>query len=321
MKQLIVLLLSGAMVLSLAACGGNSGANGTASASSTAVASVEEAAVADDAALPSAQANLSGETGSWEAPADRKIIKTMSITLETQTFDETLEEVRGLIDEAGGYVESSYQSNGSWNGNHSRYVSITARIPTQALDSTAQGLETLAHVTDRSEEAQDITDQYYDADAHLAALEAQEQRLLELIAQAETLEDLITLENALTEVRYQIESLTALLRRYDSQVAYSTLNLELHEVSDLTVVRDTPTSFGEKVAAAGEESIRLLVTVGQSLILGIVTLAPLAIVGLMIAAIVVLLVKRLRRRKAPPTPWTPPADQAEDHTDPPSPEA
>lgn len=313
MKKLTAILLCGMMALSLTACGASSGGGAAMMDSAASAVAVQEAPGAETAyPEEAADASLGGD-GQWQPPQDRKIIKDMQITMETKEFDKTVEGIKALIQEQGGYVENSYQSNGSWDGGGSRYTSITARIPAEALDGTAQSLEELGHVTDRSEQVQDITDSYYDADAHLTSLKAQEERLLELLSQAQTLEDMITLENALTQTRYEIESLTAQLRRYDSQVAYSTLTLEIREVSDLTVVRDTPVSFGQKAANAAEDSLRLLVNVGQFLILSLITLAPLAIVILVAVLVIVAIVRAVRRRRKtpPPAPWTnkqPPAE-------------
>ena len=306
MKQLTAILLCGLLALSLAACGGASGNSGaTASASSAAVQEVPAAEEDMEMTVEATEGSL-GADGQWQLPADRKIIKDMQITMETKTFDDTLEGVNALLEEQGGYVESSYQSNGSWDGGGSRYASITARIPAQALDGTAEALAQLGHVTDQSQQARDITDQYYDADARLASLQTQEDRLLELLSQAGTLEDMITLEEALSQVRYEIESLTAQLRRYDSQVAYSTLNLEILEVSDLSVVRSTPVSFGQKAANAAQDSLRLVLEVGQFLILTLITLLPLLVVVLVVVLVVLAIVRavRRRRRKTPtPAPW------------------
>ena len=66
------------------------------------------------------------------------------------------------------------------------------------------------------------------------ALETEQDRLLELMEQAETTEDLLAIESRLTDVRYQLESAASQLKLYDSLVSYSTVYLTVEEVQKLT---------------------------------------------------------------------------------------
>ena len=57
---------------------------------------------------------------------------------------------------------------------------------------------------------------------------------MELLEQAETIDDIITIESRLSDVRYQIESMESQLRTFDNQVSYSTVYLYIDEVKTYT---------------------------------------------------------------------------------------
>ena len=66
--------------------------------------------------------------------------------------------------------------------------------------------------------------------SHKKALLAEQESLLSMMEQAESIEDIIAINEQLTDVRYQIESMESQLRTYDNQVDYSTVNLYIDEV-------------------------------------------------------------------------------------------
>ena len=68
-----------------------------------------------------------------------------------------------------------------------------------------------------------MTLQYVDLESHKKALTTEQDRLIELMEQAETVEDIITIEGRLSEVRYQLESMESQLRTYDNKIDYSTV--------------------------------------------------------------------------------------------------
>lgn len=260
--SLAALLL--AVCLALTACGASSGS----SASSTAAyaspsmmkadfapeAAEAPAAVAmTEAATDDTAARVNSAAGeSTPMDSSRKIVRNAWLSLETKEFDTALSSLSALISEKGGYIESQSEDGRSLrqSGYYSRSASITARVPAEQLDAVISAAGGFCNIVSRSTSSDDITDRYFDSEARLRSLELQEERLLDILSKAEKLDDVITLEQALSEVRYEIESLTASLRRMDSQVAYSTLNIDLSEVVDYQQPSIQPKSFGERIAAA-----------------------------------------------------------------------
>lgn len=243
-----------------------------------------------------------------EALSDRKIIKNGSIELETLEFDKGVESISALVDELGGYIEFSDVSGNSlrYRGSYNqRSASFTARIPANQLSNATHQLGELFNVLSKSENVSDITDTYYDTEGRLKSLRVQEERLLELLSKAEKLEDLITLEQALAEVRYQIESLTTQLTRFDSLVSYSTLTIYLNEVAETTSVKTQPRTLGEKVAEAFTGSLQGIANIAEFLLLTAVSVGPVllvygGVVALLALAILQIAKARNNRKKQPP---------------------
>lgn len=164
----------------------------------------------------------------------RKLIKTVSMDVETEEFDSLISKLLNRISGFGGYIESSNTNNSSYYRSNGRHANYVVRIPSERLDELVGNVTELANVTWKEENVQDITLHYIDIESHKIALQTEQERLLVLMEQAETVEDLITIESRLSEIRYQIQSYESTLRTYDNQVNYSTLHLAISEVKKLT---------------------------------------------------------------------------------------
>ena len=177
-----------------------------------------------------------------ESLTDRKLIITVNMSVETKEFDVLLSNLESKVVQLGGYIENLESYNGSAYSSYksSRNANLTIRIPQNQLDVFLDEVGSISNVLRRSENVQDITLTYVDLESHKRVLETERDRLIELLKQAQELEDILTIESRLTEVRYQLESMEAQLRTYDNRVNYSTVHLNINEVLELTpVVEET----------------------------------------------------------------------------------
>lgn len=294
-----------ALLLLFSACGGSSSgsykAYGAASSSAALaapaapMASPMEYAEMDMATVEEAggivsNTSLSGDFQTGDMPSQRKIVKHTDLELETKEFETAISQILQTVEQNGGYIESQNVNGQSLRYNDSyyeRYAYINARVPSDKLDAVAQAIGGMCNVTSRNESIDDITDNYYDVDAHLKSLKLQEERLLDILSKAEKLDDVISLEQALSEVRYQIESLTSTLRRMDSQVQYSYLNMSVREVVEYRDVNTAPKTFGEKLAASFARSGRNLYDFFEGALFFIIEELPLLLIWIAIIAVVV----------------------------------
>ena len=272
--------------------------------------SYEEAAAAaeENGAAP---AEGAGEGASGDTPAvqdtSRKLIRNVNLDVETETFDELLSSVQNKIDRLGGYIEESFTYNGSsYYGQDYRNANLSIRIPADKLNEFLSDVAEISNVIRRNESVTDVTLQYVDMESHKKMLREEQERLLELLEQAESMEDIIAIESRLTDVRYQLESMEAQLRTIDNQVNYSTVYLNINEVERYTppVEKGTweriGTGFMENVYRVGdgikEFFIGFVVSLPILFVLAVLALAA----ALIVRAAVRVADKRSAKRKPKP---------------------
>ena len=223
-----------------------------------------------------------------------KMIYSAYIEMQTLSYEQAAEDIAALVERSGAYFEqkdfSSYSSG-------YRHASYTVRVPAEQFADFCTQVGTLCHVTWQTDTAENISEQYYDTQSRLETAQIKLERLQELLKKAESMEDIITIESAISETEYEIESLSGTMRHYDALVDYATVTLELSEVYRLSGTEDAPKSFGEKLANAFTDG---LAATGQALEDFAVWLAYSWLDILIFAAVVfaaVKLIARLRRGK------------------------
>ena len=176
----------------------------------------------------------SGATAAANASVseNRKLIRTINLTVETETYTELLDGITQRVNECGGYIEKM-DANTRYASNN-RYASLTIRIPVTQLDSFVGEVAEISNVVQRSESTEDVTLTYVDMETRRDALEIEQERLLALLENADNLEDILEIESRLTEVRYELESMESQLRTYDNLIEYATVYLDISEVQVLT---------------------------------------------------------------------------------------
>lgn len=167
-----------------------------------------------------------------------KIIRTADLSLQSTEFDAAVEALNTLVEAQGGYYESSDFSYGSYSGSGERWASFTVRVPKENFDAFLSAIGDVAHVVSRNTGIKDVGEAYYDAELRLQTLNTKHERLLALLEEAEYMEDIISLESALSDVEYEIQQYTSTLKRYDTLIDFSTVSISLREV---VRVFDTPT--------------------------------------------------------------------------------
>ena len=160
----------------------------------------------------------------------RKLIRNVSLSMETLEFESFVAVLQQKVAEADGYIESSTVNGNSYNYSRSRSASFTCRIPSAKLDAFLSAVDGIGNVTYSYEDQKDVTLNYVDTEARIASLQTEYDRLLELLAQAESVDTIIMLEQRLSDVRYQLESYKSQLRTYDNLVDYSTVEISVDEV-------------------------------------------------------------------------------------------
>ena len=300
MKRIVSLLLTLVLALLLAGCGGNAAAaadsaaaprdNGSGYWNTTADTDSisEDQNMAYEAEEPGASAYNDSKAQS-DRPA--KKVYTGYMEMQTLDFDKASGDIDALVKELGGYFQQSSVSNRGNSGY--RYGSYTIRIPSAQFDTFLQKAGTLCHLVYSSTGTDDVSETYYDTEARLETARIKLERLQALLAKATSMDDIITIESAISETEWDIENLSGTLRRYDALVDYATIDVELSEVYKLSGQDEAVTTFGGRL---GQSFVNGLRAVGSALEDFAVWLAYSWVWLLVIAAVIVVVVRVVRRK-------------------------
>lgn len=287
-RTVISLLMVLILMFSLTACGASTSLEGNVAYDKM---EMENGSAVSDSALESP--NL---------PEDRKLIRTVRTRAETDDLTAVMTQLEEKVSQFGGYLQQKevYQGS-SYRGTQYRNASLTIRIPAKDLDTFLSQLSSAAHVVSTNETVDDVTLYYIDVDSQLKALRTEEERLLAMMEKAENLADLLAIEQRLTQVQQEIQSVTSQLKALDSQIEYATIYLDLSEVVEYTPVEEKSTwqqigdGFVDSLSDIWEGFVNFFVWVLAN--------SPRLVLWGGIITVVVLLIRRAnKRRKAKKNP-------------------
>jgi len=248
-----------------------------------------------------AAGELTSDSVSLAAPVqpDRKLIKTVSMEAETEHYDELIPALDAKITALGGYVEA--RQTGSYSRSR-RWTNMTIRIPAESLAAFLSHVDLTAHVLSTSAQTQNVPLQYADTEAKITALKTEQARLLELLAQANNLSEILEIEARLSDVTYELERYESQKRSYDNRIVYATVTLHLQEVLTLTPTEE-PTVW-TRVREGFLESLEGVSDGFVNFFVFLVAGSPyLVVYGAALALLLFLVRKfgRKRRKQSPPT--------------------
>ena len=231
----------------------------------------------------------------------QKIVYTGNLSIQTLEYDKSAASIRKKIKDAGGFSEAEserdndyyWYSRSSGSGN-TRYLSITARIPSEKFEDFINSLSGDGKIMSRSVNAENISQVYANKETYKKSLEKEQERLLEMMDKAQTIEEMITVESRLTEVERQLNVYRTDLAQMDKDVEFSTVYIELQEVKRYTE-EVSSTTFGGELKYAFEDAINSFKNFCEGIILFVVRNFPYLII---LAVIIVLIVRAIGRSRA-----------------------
>lgn len=236
------------------------------------------------------------EDASLENIQADEIITTVAIEMQTKDFTPTTEKLTTLIDKYKGFIENSSISYNEYvYSDGLKYAYYSIRIPSDSLDAFIDEIIDIGNIISESKNKEDISKNYRDTESRLRVLETKEERILALLEKAENMEDIIVLENQLSDVIYQKESLNQDLTSMDDKVDYSTVDLNIEEVAKLTAGGNSKTPFIEKIKTAFKDSFYFFTRNSGELVLALIYFLPYAFILAVIGYIVYRLNKKRRK--------------------------
>jgi len=296
MKRLFTITLVLLMLLGLlAGCGAKEEAAAPQAAPAATMAAMEETAAEE---VLYDESKTTSEDGSTTLPENQKLIRTVYMDAETLDMDPLMAWIESRVSGLGGYFEQkSIRRSGSRDdGSYYKDADLMIRIPAQNLDQFVSQVGENANITSTSESTENVTLTYISTQSRVTALETEQKRLLELLENADNIEDLLTIESRLTDVRWELENYASQLRVLENQVNYSTVYLNIWEVDEPTVVveRTVWQKIGDGFTRNAGRMWNGLVNFFVWILTVIPYLLPIALIG----GVVVLVMKLGKKLKA-----------------------
>ena len=230
-----------------------------------------------------------------------KIIRTGSLQLEVADVTAAVSAGRSAIQGMGGYIGASQQ----YSDGENVVATISYRVPADRWEDALDALRALGTEVGEQTDTADVTGQIVDLDARIRNLRASETALVKHLADAARVADVLEIESRLSEVRGQIEQLSAQKANLDDQVAYATLTvtfgIEVRAINEAAARWDP----GAEIEQAGASLVGFLQVLASAAIWLAIVGLPILLMVTLIVAIGIFVARRLgliRRTATPPPP-------------------
>ncbi len=209
---------------------------------------------------------------------ERKIIRNGEMILESDDPTEGQRKIASLAESLGGFVVTSEfkQNDARVLNKPSQIVIVTVRVPAPQFDAAVQAIrQTGSRVLSDKTTGQDVTEEYIDLEARIRAKKALEAQFLEIMKRASRVSDALDVQEQISEVRSQIESLEGRRRFLENRAALSTIAVTLQ--TPTPVVTATTRGFWYDVKRAFGDGIDTAAAIITGLIQFVIVLLPIAI--------------------------------------------
>ena len=290
----LVVLLSLLVAASVAACGASAGGGQPVGGPASTGAPAFRAPESGGEEEPQSGGDGSGDGEPVAAPEDLLIIKTGTMDLQVAEMDIAVTAATQQIDALGGYTSASQRSGDGEDAN----ASITFRIPASRWDDALVGLRGLAEkVLDERTGTQDVTDQVVDLGARITNLQATETALQGIMTQATAIKDVLAVQAELTQVRGEIERLTAEKVNLEAQAAFSTLTVTFALRPNPILAETTGFDPATEVNQASASLVGFLQSLATAGIWFAIVWVPILVTLAIVVAIGVWIIRRIQRAR------------------------
>ncbi|MGD0709770.1 MAG: DUF4349 domain-containing protein [Bacteroidales bacterium] len=219
-----------------------------------------------------------------------KIIKTAENSMQVKDIKEGRKAILAIVQQSNAYIASENQTTNSYSMTND----ITIRIKPEGFESMVSKLLDISVYTDYNRvTSQDVTADCVDTEARLKSKKEVEERYTEILKKANTIGDILEVEEKLRQIREEIEASEGKLKYMNDQVDYSTINLHFYEKLDYQPAPES--GFFYKLGKAFNGGWHGL----QVFFIGIIYLWPLWLIAAVIVYCILKLVERGKRKKKP----------------------
>ena len=234
-----------------------------------------------DFEMPLAEQTLPNASSKQDIP--RKVIKNGSIRFQSDNVSKDYQQVKSILSRYDSYIDSENEVNSGYQIN----IDLSIRVSSSSYDSL---FNQLTHITSKvdhkSSNIEDVTTQFYDLKTRIENKKLLEEKYTQLLTKAKTVKDILEIERSINEIRNDIESAEGSFRYLSKQVSYSTIQLNIYE---LTPSGQETQSFWSQITKATSRGWNSFIV----FILGAIQAWPFIIISVLI----VYVIKRFRKKK------------------------
>lgn len=229
-----------------------------------------------------------GEIRDTNPSGEQKLVYTGEIWISTEQFSEDYEKIRSLVKEAGGYLayESVEGKEPIEVYDSGRTAQFELMVPVEQYESVFATLGQIGTTEEKVSHAEDVSDQYYDTEARITLLETRYAKLEEMMKQAQKMEDMLTIEDAMSEILYELDSLKGNQRGMDERIQYAFISVFLDEDVKPGEVVVSEKDVGTRAADAFQSGMNSLGVAMENFVVGFAAAAPALIILVIVVAIV-----------------------------------
>lgn len=299
MKKILILILCIILAFSLASCGSKSNDMAVEedmeyfSAADSAGGIFYNTSESLNSKVELQSDSVPNENGEVPKTNNEKIIKTVEAYVQTKEYDKYVSSLTANVAANGGYVEKSDANMGGYH-NSNRHSTYVLRIPADKLDTFMLSAEENGKITSKTETQQNVTLEYVDIESRISAYKTEKATLTNLLEKAASLENVLAIQERLSEVNYQIENYTAQLRVLENRVSYSTVTLNIDEVER---VSETEPTLWQRIKNEFLDNIDNLKDGLEDFAVAIIGGIPVIIPTIAIAIVAVIIIRKLIRKR------------------------
>lgn len=242
------------------------------------------------------------------APSADKLVYTASVEIETIDYANTKASLTDKVAEFDGIIGSSSEtdSNSKWYYSNEEKTTgtlnlyATVRIPSANFQKFVDSLDGLGKVVSRSSDVQNISSEYHDNEASIKALELQQSRLLEMLESAESVADMIAIQDRLAEVETELNQYKTYKSEMDSNAAYSTVTISVKEVVEYTkdgkIVKTN--TFWDRLGNTISDMWKSTLVFLEGFLFILIRLLPFVIFALIVTLVVIKIVKHHKNKRS-----------------------
>ena len=159
---------------------------------------------------------------------ERKIVRNAELSLETALPEEAQQKIATVAQSKGGFVVESTQSSSNARAATRDTVTMTVRVPAEKFNEALDEIRRAAtRVIVETVKGEDVTEEFIDIEARLKAKKSLETQFMEIMKRANSVEDALSVQTELAEVRGEIEKIEGRKRFLENQASLSTIKIKL----------------------------------------------------------------------------------------------